>query len=192
MTKSLKQKLTIPLFGFLAIMLLIIGGYIYLNKLISEPIEIKDVKIDTKAALKLNILKQISKKNGITEWELTASSATLLKDQNKAILIDVTIIFYTSSNKKVHLTSRKGILNTKTHDMEFSDNVIVKYESAILRTEKLQYKKKEHIILSKSRVKLEQKDSEIISDSMITNLNDNTTIMEGHVRGIFSEEFDIQ
>ncbi len=192
MTPSLKQKLSIPLFGLLAIMLLIIGGYIYFNKLISEPIEIKDVKIDTKAALKLNILKQISKKNGITEWELTASSATLLKDQNKAILIDVVVIFYTNNNKKVHLTSKNGILNTKSHDMEFSDNVVVKYESSVLRTDKLQYKKKEHIILSKSRVKLEQKGSQIVSDSMIANLNDNTTVMEGHVRGIFSEEFKIQ
>ena len=191
MTPSLKQKLTIPLMGLLILMIIIISGFFYFNKLLTSPLEIHDIKIDTKAALKLNVLKQISKKNGIKEWELTAASATLLKNEKKAVLIDVSIIFYTKDKKKIHLTSEKGILNTKTHNMIFSDNVVVMYETSVLKTDKLHYNKKNHIISSNTHVTLEKGNSVIEADSMTTDLNDNMTILKGHVRGTFSENFNI-
>ncbi len=53
---------------------------------------------------------------------MNAGSATLLKDEDKAVLIDVSIFFFTKDNKKVHLTSKKGILHTKMHDMTFPMN----------------------------------------------------------------------
>jgi lipopolysaccharide export system protein LptC len=192
MTQTLKPKLTYALIGFLILIIIIISGFFYFDKYLSSPIQINDIKIDTKAALKLNVLKQISKKNGIKEWELKAASATLLKDEDKAVLIDVSIIFFTKNNKKVRLTSKRGTLNTTTHDMVFSDNVIVKYETSVLRTDKLHYNKKDHIIYSDTHVRLEKKDSVIEADSMTTRLNDNMTILKGHVRGNFSENFKIQ
>jgi LPS export ABC transporter protein LptC len=191
MTKSFK-KLTYPLIGLLVLIVSILTGFFYFDKFFSQPIEIKDIKIDTKAALKLNILKQVSKKNGIKEWELTAASATLLKNENKAVLVDVSVIFYTKEDKKVHLESKKGVLNTKTHDMTFSNNVIITYENSVLRTDKLHYKKKEHIIYSKTHVMLEKKGSIIEADSMTTSLNDNLTTLEGNVKGSFSENFGIK
>lgn len=191
MTHSFKQKLTYPLIGLLILIIVIISGFFYFNKLLTRPLEIHDIKIDAKAALKLNVLKQISKKNGIKEWELTAASATLLKSEDKAILIDVSIIFFTKDNKKVCLTSKKGTLNTRTHDMIFSDNVVVMYETSVLRTDKLHYTKKEHIITSNTHVTLEKENSIIEADSMTTNLNNNITILKGHVRGTFSEDFNV-
>ena len=190
MTHSLKQKLTIPLIGLLILMMVIISGFFYFDKLFTGPLEIHDIKIDTKAALKLNVLKQISKKNGIKEWELTAASATLLKDEDKAVLIDVSIYFFTKDNKKVHLRSKKGILNTKTHNMIFSEHVVIRHETFVLKTDKLHYNKKEHIISSNTHVILEKENSVIEADSMTIDLNDNVTILKGHVRGTFSENFN--
>ncbi len=191
MTHSLKQKLTYPLIGLLILMIIIIIGLFYFDKIVSKPVQIHDVKIDTKAALKMNVLKQLSKKNGIKEWELEAASATLLKGEDKAVLIDVSIIFFTKDNQKIHLTSEKGTLNTKTHDMIFSDNVVVRYETSLLRTDKLHYNKKEHMIYADTHVELEKENSVIKADSMVTRLNDNYTILKGHVRGNFSETFNI-
>ena len=191
MTSSLKQKLTIPLIGLLILMIISVAVFFYFDKLLSTPVQISNIKIDTKAALKLNALKQISKKNGIKEWELKAASATLLKNKNQAILIDVSVIFFTKDNKKVHLTSRKGTLNTKNHNMTFSDNVIVTYETSTLRTDKLHYNKKEHIITSDTHVRLEKENSVIEADSMTTRLNEGRTILKGHVKGKFSENFNI-
>ena len=79
MTNLLKQRLTYLLIGLLVLMIAVISGFYYFDKIVSRPLEIKDIKIDTHAALKLNVLHKISKKNGIKEWELKAASATLLK-----------------------------------------------------------------------------------------------------------------
>lgn len=186
------KKLTLPLVGILVLLFAIVTGYMLIDRFMNKPVEIKDIQIDTKAALKLNILKQISKKNGITEWELTADSATLLNNEKKAVLIDVSVIFYTQDKKKVLLTSKEGVLNTKTHDMTFTGNVIVTYEGAVLRTDQLQYNKKEHIIFSNVRVRLDKQDSNIEADSMTSYLNTGTVILKGHVKGQFSENFKIE
>lgn len=191
MTKPLKHKLTYPLIGLLILMVIVISGFFYFDRLLSKPVKIKNIKIDTKAALKLNVLQQISKKNGIKEWELKAASATLLKNKNKAVLTDVTITFYTKEAKMVHLKAEKGFLNTKTHDITFSDNVVVNYENSTLKTDKLHYNKKKHIIYSDTHVKLTRKGSVIEADSMTTKLNDRYTVLEGHVKGRFSENFNI-
>jgi len=191
MKKPLKQTLTYPLAGLLVLIIIVISGFFYFDRLISKPVQIKDIHIDTKAVLKLNILQQISKKNGIKEWELKADSATLLKDEDKAILIDVSIIFFDKNNKKVFLKSEKGFLNTKSHDMIFSDNVVVRYETSTLKTDKLHYNKKKHMIYSDTHVKLTKNKSVIEADSMETKLNDNCTILKGHVKGKFSENFNI-
>ena len=102
------------------------------------------------------------------------------------------ISFFTKDNKQIDLTSEHGTLNTKTHDMTFSGNVITQYGTFIMRTEKLHYTKKEHIIHTNTHVKLEKTDSTIDADSMVTRLNKNETILTGNVRGTFSEDFNIK
>lgn len=191
MTLSSKQKLSFVLIFFLVLLTGAVTVYLSIDHLLSEPITIKDVKVDTGSTLKLNILQQISKKNGITEWELTADTATLLKKEDKAVLQNIRVIFYTKDQQKIHLTSQTGNLNTKTHDMTFSGNVTVQFDETTLSCDKLQYHKKEHIIHTDSHVKIKRAESVIDADSMTTRLNENMTILSGHVRGTFSEDFDI-
>jgi lipopolysaccharide export system protein LptC len=164
-----------------------LGIYYYINHLLTTPIELENIEVDDKAALKLNALEQISKKNGITEWKLKASSATLLKDQNKAVLKDVDIIFYTKENTQVRLTADEGELNTKTHDMRFSKHVTIRHQRYTLTSETLHYAKKPHIIRSDSRVTVDDGDSVIEADSMEILLNRDLIILKGHVEGQFSE-----
>ncbi|OGR53194.1 MAG: LPS export ABC transporter periplasmic protein LptC [Desulfobacula sp. RIFOXYB2_FULL_45_6] len=192
MKRSVKQKFTFLLIGLLIIMIVAALGFLLFDKLLSGNLKVNDIKIDSTAALKLNLLKQISKKNGITEWELTAKSASLLKDQDKAVLEEVSVFFFAKEQKKVEMTSNTGILNIKTNDMTFSDNVVVTYVTAILRTDKLHYDRKGHIIRSDAHVRLEKNGSFIEADSMIIYLNDNRIIFEGHILGSFNEKFNIQ
>lgn len=191
MSISTKKKILYPLIGTFIFILLGLGVFFYMNAALNTSLTIKDVDIDSKAALKLNLLEQVSKKNGITEWKLKASSATLLKEEDRAILKDVDVIFYTRQKTKIHLTSDEGILNTKTHDMSFLKNVIVRHETYTLRTDKLHYEKKPHIIRSNVHVTLEDRKSVIEADSMVTKLNQNQTTLKGHVKGKFSESFNI-
>jgi lipopolysaccharide export system protein LptC len=192
MKQSVKKTITYLLTGLLIIMILAVSGFLVFDQFLSGKIKIKDIKIDSAAALKLNLLKQISKKNGVTEWELSAKSASLLKNEDKAILDEVTVFFFAKEQKKVELTSDAGTLNTKTHDMTFSGNVVLAYVTAFLKTDKLHYDKKEHIISSDDRVRLEKNGSFIEADSMVIHLNNNRIIFKGHVQGSFNENFDIQ
>ncbi len=192
MKQSVKKKITYLLIGLLIFIILAVSGFFLVDRLISGKIKARDIKIDATAALKLNLLKQVSKKNGVTEWELAAKSASLLKDEDKAVLEEVSVFFYAKEKKKVELASKKGTLNTKTHDMTFSDDVVVTYATALLRTDQLHYNKKEHIISSDARVRLEKSGSFIEADSMRIYLNDNRIVFEGHIQGSFNDKFNIQ
>ena len=192
MRRSIKRRITYVLAGLLIFMVIAVSGFLLLDRFLSGKIKVNDIKIDSAAALKLNLLKQVSKKNGVTEWELTAKSASLLKDEDKAILDEVTVFFFAKEKKKIELTSDAGTLNTKTHDMSFSGNVVVTYATALMKTDKLHYDKKEHIIRSDARVRLEKDGSFIEADSMVIHLNKNRIIFEGHVLGSFNENFNIQ
>lgn len=182
-----KKKLILPLTLLLSLMLAGLCAYYYINHLLSTPIKIENIEVDDKAALKLNALEQISKKNGITEWKLKASSAALLKDLHKAVLKDVNIVFYTKQNTQVLLTAAQGELDTETHDMIFSKNIIVRYQNCTLTSETLHYAKKPHIIRSDSRVTVDDAESVIKADSMEIQLNQDLIILKGHVEGRFSE-----
>ncbi len=191
MSNSGKKKLILPLAVIVVCIFIGLGIYYYVNHLLSTPITIENIKVDSKAALKLNLLEQVSKKNGITEWELKAASATLLKEEDKAILEDVDAVFYTKEKTKVHLTADRGVLQTKTHDLTLTKNVIVRHETYTLRSEILHYDKKPHIIHTDSRVLIDDGESTLEADAMITELNENRITFKGHVKGNFSENFEL-
>ena len=114
-----------------------------------------------------------------------------MKAEDKAILNDVDVKFFTKDNTMVHLTSDRGILQTKTHDLTFLKNVIVRYQTYTLRSETLHYDKKPHIIHTDSRVRIEDGESVIEADAMVTELNENRTIFKGNVKGTFSENINL-
>ncbi|MDD9304616.1 MAG: LPS export ABC transporter periplasmic protein LptC [Desulfobacter sp.] len=191
MTGSGKKKFILPLALILGAIFIGLGIFYYVNHLLTTPITIENINVDAKAALKLNVLEQVSKKNGITEWKLKASSATLLKDEQKAILKDVDVTFYTKEKTIVHLTANQGVLNTKTHDLSFTENVIVRYQAYTMKSETLHYDKEPHIIHTDSGVVIDDGQSVLEADAMVTKLNQNLIFLKGRVKGNFSEKFDL-
>jgi lipopolysaccharide export system protein LptC len=170
----------------------VITGTVYvIHQMTTVPQQLTDLHIDSDAALKLDAMKQVSKRNGITEWELEADTATLAKERNQAILTRVRVIFHTQNKDTVLLTSDHGILDTQTHDIDFTGNVVVKHRTNTLKTDKLHYKKKAHIIHADTKVWLENADATIEADTMEIRINDNEIILQGHVKGQFSENFHL-
>lgn len=168
-----------------------IAAIYFFNKSGPKNVSMKDVSIDSSADIKLDGMEQISKKHGITEWALKASTAELFKKEHKAVLSDVDIVFYLEDKTEVHLTSAEGAMDTKTHDMTFSGSVVVTYKDSVLETDKLHYDKKKHILYSNVKVKLTKGDSVITADTMKTDLNTETTTLAGNVKGKFSEEIKL-
>jgi LPS export ABC transporter protein LptC len=167
------------------------GVIFFAPAMMNTPQTVTDLHINSEAALKLDAMKQISKKNGITEWELEAATATLVKEENQAILTRVHVVFYTKDEDTVILTSDQGILDTETHDMDFNGNVVVRHQTYTLKTDKLHYKKKPHIIHSNTKVWLENTDAAMEADTMEIRINDNQIILKGHVKGTFNENFNL-
>lgn len=188
---SISIKIKYLMISLIVLIVFGIAGTFAIKMFLSNPIEIKDVNIDSTASLKLDQLEQISKKNGITQWVLKASSAKLINNENKAVLKDVFVKFYTDNNQEITLSSKNGILDTQTHDMSFSDDVIVRYATSVLKTQTLHYNKKEHIIHTQTRIVISNNDSYIEADSMRTELDTDTTVFEGNIKGMFSGNFDI-
>ncbi|MBI9088264.1 MAG: LPS export ABC transporter periplasmic protein LptC [Desulfobacterium sp.] len=162
----------------------------YKEKLTSGEIVLKEISIDSKAALMLNSMHQTSTRNGIKEWTLDASSAKLLKDKNRAVMADVNVVFFMENGGKVNLSSARGTLDTTTHDMTFSDKVVVTHGAYTLETDELHYDKKRHILYSTVHIRIMDKESLLEADAMETDLNRSTTRLKGNVRGRFSETFD--
>ncbi len=188
--KTLTPKtLTRLLFLFLFCIIAGTGFYLYKGKIPAPDIRVKDVDVDSEAAMKLNLVEQISQKNGITEWELKASSASLLSGEEKAVLENVQVVFYTKTQEKILLSADHGELNTTTHDMQFLYNVVAKHGTYTLKTDKLHYKKKPHIIQSDAPIWLENKDSTVQADAMIMELRTSRITLIGNVKGKFSETF---
>jgi lipopolysaccharide export system protein LptC len=189
MTRLFPKKKQVLTLLFLIILAGGAGGVYLIHERMTAPLRITDLHVDSDAALKLDVMKQISKKNGITEWELEAATATLVKEQNQAILTQVHVVFHTRTDDTVILRSDQGILDTQTHDMDFTGNVVVTYQRNTLKTDKLHYKKKPHIIFSQTKVWLENPDAAMEADTMEIRINDNKIILQGHVKGKFSENF---
>lgn len=185
------RKLKRILLFILAASLLFLAGLYLFNKPGSKKVSMENVSIDSSADIKLDGMEQISKKHGITEWALKASSARLFKKENKAVLSDVDIVFYLEDKSEVHLASLSGTMDTQSHDMTFSGNVVVTYKDSVLETDKLHYDKKKHILYSNVQVELTKGESVIIADTMRTDLNENTTTLEGNVKGKFIEDIHI-
>jgi len=150
---------------------------------------VTDIKIDSSADLALNSMHQTSTRNGIKEWTLEASSARLMKEKNRAFMEDVNVTFYTKNRDKLLLTSQQGELDTQNHDMTFTGNVVVTFQGNTLETDKLHYEKKRHIIYSNSRVLIRNRHSTIHGDSLVADLDKNSTTIRGNVKGRFSEDF---
>ncbi len=175
--------------GTILFLLLGMTGMIFLGKSSVDTLETKDIHIDSQAALSLNGMEQISQKNGVTQWELSAQSASLIPRDNKAVLQNVHVIFYTKDQQKVILTADQGQLDTETHDMVLTDNVIITYQTACAKTHSLHYEKKNHIIRSDSQIQITQGSSFVRADSMSIDLTKNTLVFSGHVKGTLYEYF---
>jgi len=150
----------------------------------------KNIVIDSSADIFLNNFKHTSKTNGIKDWSLKAASAKIINDQHLALLKDVSITIFTDNNTEVQITAKNGRLDTETRDIELSDKIIINYEGTFLKTDKLHYRKKSHIIYSDGKVEIKKNNSIIQADSLIADLKNSTLKLKGNIKGIFIETID--
>ncbi|MBF0259023.1 MAG: LPS export ABC transporter periplasmic protein LptC [Desulfamplus sp.] len=188
--KIKREKLKIILFLLLFFMAAGLGGLYYFQSLISGKKVIKDINIDSEASLILNTMQHTSTRNGIKEWTLEASSAKVLKNEAKALLVNVSVLFFLKNGESLNVTAKKGIINTKKNNIQLSDSVVARYGETIIRTDQLHYDKKSNIVYSTDHVIINRNTSVLESDTLKIDLTKNTLLLKGHVFGVLSESFD--
>ena len=96
----------------------------------------------------LENVQQTSLRDGLQEWTLNATSATLFETEKKAVIDEPVLTFYTKEKDNIHLTAREGILKTDTSDIEVTGNVVVKNSLYQMKTQQLLYRHDTRIIHS--------------------------------------------
>jgi len=137
------------------------------------------------ASIVLNKIHHIAKRDGKKELELKALSANYVASKEKLVLQDLETTFYLENGKTAYLTSDRGVLDTKSNDIEVTGNVVLKNENYELFTEKLIYSHEKRILKSVMPVKIVGESSTLTAESMIYDLNTNKLQFEGKVSGAF-------
>ena len=144
-----------------------------------------------KANISIGKAHQTATRNGRMEWSLDAASADYIDKNSQAIFKDLSVTFYLKDETRVYITANQGILKTDSNNMEIYGNVVVRNKDYQLRCENLHYNHDQRIIISKVPVNITGNSFELVADSMSLNLNTNTALFEGKVKGTFSEQFTL-
>ena len=124
---------------------------------------------------------QSATRDGRTEWSLDAATGQYILAENKILLRDLTVTFYTKTGRKVFLTAKRGTVRTDTHDMEAHEDVVARDDLYRLETEKMRYQHESRLIEMDAPVKISGQAGEISGDSLAIDLNTNIMVMQGNV-----------
>ncbi len=185
------RKLKFFLIAVIIILLgIIIAVFSTYRNILDETAGLKSV-IHSAAKMSLGKLHHTATRDGVIEWSLDASSAKLLDEKKQLILDDLSVVFYMKDGKKAYLTAEKGFLHTESNDIEVAGNVVVKNDNYVLKTEKLNYEHTRRILFSNVSVEISSDSEKLTADSISFDLNTKKTMLEGNVKGIFSENIKL-
>ncbi len=169
---------------------IIIAVFSAYRSMLDETAGIKSA-IQSAAKMSLGKVHHTATRDGVIEWSLDANSARLLDEKKQLILDDLSAIFYMKDGKEAHLTAEKGLLHTDSNDIEVSGNVAVKSDNYVLKTEKLNYEHTRRILFSNVFVEISSDSEKLTADAISFDLNTKKTMLEGNVKGIFSENINL-
>lgn len=191
MTRKFPNKLK---FFILAVIVLtvsftVVAFYNY-RRIAANPEELLS-SIPGNANLTIGEIHQTATRDGIKEWVLRAASAQYIESKKQVMLEELNITFFLKDQQKVFMTAAQGILYSDSKNMEVAGDVIVKNANSRLITEQLLYNHQNRLLLTKTPVEIIGESYKIVADSMSMDLNTNKTILEGKVKGTFSETFSL-
>jgi LPS export ABC transporter protein LptC len=181
------KKLKIILVAIVSIVLsIVIVVYIGFRQLSKAPDKILST-IQDGSDMSIGKINQTATRDGKREWSLEASSARYSQSKKEVVLKDLSITFFLDDGSEVYLTAKKGILNTRTNDIEVAGDVVVIREDYELTTQQLNYRHDKRIVFSKAPVLIVGDDAEISADSASLNLNTKKLRLRGNVESSISE-----
>lgn len=185
------RKLKFFLIAIIIILLgIIIAVFSVYRSILDEAAGLKSA-IQSAAKMSLGKVHHTATRDGVIEWSLDASSARLLDEKKQLILDDLSVVFYMKDGEKAYLTAAKGFLHTDSNDIEVAGNVVVKSNNYVLKTEKLNYGHTSRTLFSTIPVEISSDSEKLTADSISFDLNTKKAMLEGNVKGAFSESINL-
>jgi lipopolysaccharide export system protein LptC len=181
------KRLKLLLVGLMAAAAVALAGGIVLKRWVFEKPEVLLTALDDKAQLALQKIHQTATRGGITEWSLEADSARFLDESKELLLDNLAVEFFMDDGARMLLTADRGTLRTDTNDIAVRENVRVTKEDLALSTEALDYDHQKRILTSRAEVRITSGGSEITANTFRYDLNTRQAVLDGDVRGVFSE-----
>ena len=186
-----RKKIKIFLLAMMALSLaVVIAVFVGYRRILDKP-DIPVSSFKKEAPLALDRIRQTATKNGIREWSLEAGSAYFNDKSNRAFLRDVSVTFFLKDGRQVNVTANEGVLSTETRDIEAHGNVVVTSGDYRLNTEKIYYDHRQRLISSQTAVKIRGEAFLLNADSMSFDLDTSRGALNGNVKGIFNENFQL-
>jgi LPS export ABC transporter protein LptC len=139
----------------------------------------------------LSNVRQTAVKDGIKEWHLEAAAATLQEAENKMVLEQPEVEFYLHSGGVVTLSAQKGVLDTKSNDMQVSGQVVVRDGDYTLRGEAFAYTHDQHRLVSRAPVEIRSERLHLTARRLMVDLETHRTELAGNVKGILNDAFSL-
>lgn len=183
-SKKLKLLLLAVILICISVVVLVFIGY----RRISSTPELIISTVTTEADISLGKIHQTATRDGRTEWILDAALAQFIQAENKLMLNDLSMTFFLKDQRQVHLTSEKGILNTVSHDMQVSGNVVVTIDDYRMSTELIHYLHSQRRIFTDVPVTVSGKAGQLAANSMNLELDTNLIVLKGNVEAVYVED----
>lgn len=181
------KRLKLLLVGLMTAAAVALAGGFALKRWVLEKPEVLLTALDDKAQLALQKIHQTATRGGITEWSLEADSARYLDESKELLLENLAVEFFMDDGARMLLTADRGTLRTDTNDIAVRENVRVTKEDLALSTEALDYDHQKRILTSRTEVRITSGGSEITANTLRYDLNTRQAVLDGDVRGVFSE-----
>ncbi len=138
---------------------------------------------DTNANVVINRFHHTATRDGRTEWTLDAKSAKLYSGANKAVLSDISLIFYLKDKSELKVSATTGQINLKTLNMTLHGHIIAHYPGYTLQTENLHYSHESNIIYTDSPVAITGHSMTFTADTARFDIKTGEVILKGDVKG---------
>ncbi|OGV96227.1 MAG: LPS export ABC transporter periplasmic protein LptC [Nitrospinae bacterium RIFCSPLOWO2_02_FULL_39_110] len=126
------------------------------------------------------------KRGGNREWELVAKMAEFDKSKNKINLEDIKAIFYPADRKPITVSSKKGIMDNKSKNIELSGNVFIKSDDGYkLNTENLKWVASRRVLETDDFIEITGERFKITGNGLVSNIDSQDIKIKSNVEAIY-------
>ena len=144
------------------------------------------------ASISIGKVHHTATKDGKKEWSLVADSARYMEEEKRALFENIEVVYYMDDGSEVSLTADRGYLQTDSNDIQVEGNVLVNNGTYQIETRALNYNHASRRLHTDNRVKVSGDWFNLSADAVAVDLNTRQAEFQGNVKGVLSEDTDLQ